>query len=118
MDVRQIIFGSNTVYTILTATNIIGQFNTNVILNYDSVVSHPSLSYTNIVVDDGDPAYVYLDLLRKPFTSVANTYNQNGRRGRIGRHSGFCRETPAMSNLVSRYSGCPMPTQRAQRWTA
>jgi|GEM_PF-1863846 uncharacterized protein with beta-barrel porin domain len=86
------IFGSNTVYTILASTNLIGQFNSNVVFNTSMLFLTPSLSY--------DPTNGYLDLRRKSFTSVAGTANQNGVAGAL---DGIADSpgTPAMSNLVS-----------------
>jgi outer membrane autotransporter protein len=86
------IFGSNTVYTILMSTNLIGQFNSNVVFNTSMLFLTPSLSY--------DPTNAYLDLQRKPFTSAAGTGNQNGVAGAL---DGIADSpgSPAMSNLVS-----------------
>jgi len=95
------IYGSNTVYTILTATNgVFGEFDANYIdptLPYSSLFLASSLS--------NDLNNVYLNLHRIKFTTVANTYNQNSVAGAL---DGIVDSpTPGMSNLVTEFFWLP-----------
>ena len=101
------IFGSNTVYTILASTNLIGQFNSNVVFNTSMLFLTPSLSY--------DSTNGYLDLKRLSFTVEAKTFNQNSVAGALDGIVNSTNATPAMSNLVSEvfWMGSPSEVQAA-----
>jgi outer membrane autotransporter protein len=85
------IYGSNIVYTILTATN--GVVGTNASVSITALFLTPSLQYhgTNVT----------LNLAREKFTTVANTYNQNSVAGAL---DGIVDSPGAgMSNLVNEF---------------
>jgi outer membrane autotransporter protein len=100
------IYGSNTVYTILTATNgISGQYVTNSIVPTFS--PYVALFLTSSLSNDLDN--VYLTLHRKAFTTVANTYNQHSVAGALDGIVDPARlgNAPAMSNLVAEFFWLP-----------
>ena len=94
------IYGSNTVYTILMATNVIGTYGTSY---FDPTLPYSSLFLTSSLSNDLNN--VFLTLHRTPFTSVAQTYNQNAVAGAL---DGIVDSpTPGMSNLVTEFFWLP-----------
>ena len=93
---------SNSVYTILTATNgLVGMYGTNYLEPQFSPYS--ALFLTSSLSNDLDN--VYLTLHRKKFTTVANTYNQKSVAGAL---DGIVDSpTPGMSNLVTEFFWLP-----------
>jgi outer membrane autotransporter protein len=90
------IYGSNTVYTILTATNgVSGQFD-RADLSVFSLFLTPSLT--------NDLDNVYLTLHRAKFVTVANTYNQTAVAGAL---DGIVDSPGAVSNLVTEFFWLP-----------
>jgi outer membrane autotransporter protein len=98
----RVIYGSNTVYTILTATNgVSGAYDTNYIEPQFS--PYTALFLASSLSNDLDN--VYLTLHRKKFTTVANTYNQNSVAGAL---DGIVDSpAPGMSNLVTEFFWLP-----------
>jgi len=92
------IYGSNTLYTILTATNgVFGTFGT----NYFEPQFSPYMSFFLTGSLSYDTNNVYLNLHRAKFATVANTINQNAVAGAL---DGIVDSpTPGMSNLVTEF---------------
>jgi outer membrane autotransporter protein len=93
---------SNTVYTILTATNgVNGTYDT-------SRIEYSFWPYTNLFLSSWlsyDENNAYLNLHRAKFTSVANTYNQTAVAGAL---DGIVDSPgPGMSNLVCEFFWLP-----------
>jgi outer membrane autotransporter protein len=102
------VYGTNTVYTILTATN--GVTGYGVTGSYDGSSITPLFpSWLGFVSSlSNDLNNVYLTLHRDPFVSVANTYNQRGVAGAL---DGIVTSPgPGMSNLVSEFFWLPSAT--------
>ena len=102
------IYGSNTVYTNLTATGGVFGTNANIIIQptfspYTALFLTPSLQYLTNTLGTTNTT-VTMTLKRKSFTTVANTYNQHSVAGAL---DGIVDSSGAMSNLVNEFFWLP-----------
>ena len=103
----RVIYGSNTVYTILTATNGFPEGSS----EYGTSYIAPEFSTNALFLTSSlqyDPNNVYLTLQRKAFVSVANTYNQTGVAGAL---DGIVDSPGGMSNLVTEFFWLPSASE-------
>ena len=91
------IYGSNTVYTILTATNGVAG-------TYDGVSITALFLTASLQYDENN---VFLTLDRIKFITVANTYNQKAVAGAL---DGIVDSPGAMTNLVTDFFWLPSPS--------
>ncbi len=96
------IYGSETIYDILTATNgVVGSYGTSYI--EPQFYPYGALFLTSWLSNSVNDVYLILD--RKKFTTVANTFNQNAVAGAL---DGIVDSpTPGMSNLVTEFFWLP-----------